>query len=215
MGERKEQETTMGDRNRRSGLEVRISKSLSYLLRHGAQKERMNIDEGGFIKLSDVLRHKTMKSANEEMVRHIVATCPKQRFYIEAREDGDYIRANQGHSMMELNVDMQEIKDPSRYPEVFQGTYLKIWPSIQKEGLKTMNRQHIHLANGRNAISGVRSSVEVLVFINLPLAIQDGIVFLVSMNQVILTKGIDGVLPPKYFLRAQSKTGELIWENKS
>ena len=50
-------------------------------------------------------------------------------------------------------------------------------------------------------ISGARASTDVLVFINVPLAMSDGIQFFTSTNGVILTRGLggSGILSPKYF----------------
>lgn len=69
-----------------------------------------------------------------------------------------------------------------------------------------MNRQHIHLAIGLpsagNVISGMRSSCQVAIYIDLPKAIKDGIKFYRSANDVILCPGnSDGFLRPKYFLK--------------
>lgn len=45
----------------------------------------------------------------------------------------------------------------------------------------------------------MRSSVQVLIYINLALALEDQIPFYRSANNVILSAGIDGKLPVKYF----------------
>jgi 2'-phosphotransferase len=37
---------------------------------------------------------------------------------------------------------------------------------------------------------------------------KDGIVFYISSNNVILTEGVDGLLPAKYFKSVISKKGE-------
>ena len=38
-----------------SGLHVSISKKMSFLLRHGAEKEGVEIDSAGWIKMNDIL----------------------------------------------------------------------------------------------------------------------------------------------------------------
>ena len=50
-------------------------------------------------------------------------------------------------------------------------------------------------------VSGARSSSDVLIYIDMPLAMSDGIQFFKSSNGVILTRGLrdSGILPPKYF----------------
>lgn len=44
---------------------------------------------------------------------------------------------------------LQKIEDPTDYPVVIHGTYMKFWHLIKKEGLKRMARNHIHFAPGR------------------------------------------------------------------
>ena len=43
-------------------------------------------------------------------------------------------------------------------------------------------------------------------------AIKDGIPFYISSNNVILTEGIDGTLPPKYFKKVVGKNGSVLLE---
>lgn len=47
--------------------------------------------------------------------------------------------------------------------------------------------------------SGMRNRCDVAIYINLKLAMDDGIRFYRSANNVILSEGIDGVISPKYF----------------
>lgn len=44
-----------GDKGGRAAKEVDISKSLSYLLRHGARKEGLVLDEGGWANVGNVV----------------------------------------------------------------------------------------------------------------------------------------------------------------
>lgn len=86
---------------------------------------------------------------------------------------------------------------------------------FRKSGLKVMNRTHIHMAKGlpkeEDVISGMRSSCQVIVYIDVEKAFSDNIEFLESKNGVILTKGIDGTLPTKYFKKVVNrKTGQSL-----
>lgn len=96
---------------------VQISKSLSYFLRHGAEKEKLPIRSDGYIPLDDVLQKQRMKqikiqdgpNPNKKRspavvdVKEIVDNPgDKKRFEMMADEsDGGkiYIRAVQGHSI--------------------------------------------------------------------------------------------------------------------
>ncbi|WVQ75094.1 hypothetical protein IAR50_004703 [Cryptococcus sp. DSM 104548] len=60
--------------------EVRNSKTLAYILRHGAEKEGLHIRQDGFIKLADVLARPKMKGVDRDMVIQLVKDNAKQRF---------------------------------------------------------------------------------------------------------------------------------------
>lgn len=75
-----------------------------------------------------------------------------------------------------------------------------------------MSRNHIHFAPGmpkeEGVISGMRQSCDIYISIDMIEAMKDGINFYISSNNVILTEGINGVLPPKYFKSVVSKKGD-------
>lgn len=77
------------------------------------------------------------------------------------------------------------------------------WEIIKKEGLSRMNRKHIHFAtemmDSKDMVSGMRSSCEVFIRLDVAKALQDGIELFISENKVILTEGHNGVIEPKYF----------------
>jgi 2'-phosphotransferase len=69
-----------------------------------------------------------------------------------------------------------------------------------------MNRQHIHLSEdfpgSKSVISGMRANCEIAIYIDVKKAMQDGIKFYRSANNVILSPGDEnGFLKPKYFLK--------------
>ena len=82
-----------------------ISRSLSWLLRHGIKKCGLKVRDDGYVKLEDVLtcEHKRVRRnfeiATKDLIRDIVKRCPKQRFRVEFFDGVDYISANQGHSI--------------------------------------------------------------------------------------------------------------------
>ena len=80
---------------------VNASKSMSYVLRHGAQKEGIHMRQDGFIYLADLLNYNGLKKlgAGERDVEHIVATSDKKRFEMREEEGVKLIRAAQGHSL--------------------------------------------------------------------------------------------------------------------
>lgn len=78
---------------------------------------------------------------------------------------------------------------------------MQAWKEIKNSGLNRMKRNHIHFAAGykKDVISGMRGNCDVFIEIDMGKAMNDGIVFYMSENEVILTSGLDGVLPIKYF----------------
>ena len=112
---------------------IKISKTLSYLLRHGAEKEGIIIRKDGYCKVSDILKYVGI-SLNK--LKEIVS------------ESGVFwIRANQGDSnKLDVKVEMVEIKDSKEIPIVIHGTNLKAWSLIVKEGLSCIKiAKNIHI----------------------------------------------------------------------
>ncbi|KAJ3387379.1 hypothetical protein HDU84_000879 [Entophlyctis sp. JEL0112] len=218
---------------------VAFSKALSYILRHGAAKEGIPMRTDGYVLVADLQRlHPQMRTKTLDDFKAVVAANDKQRFTLvrvadvdgaahaddDAGEDVWMIKANQGHSLSHIEVELEEINNPGDLPVVVHGTYFRCLDSISKsllpswsstlkmqtesQGLSKMNRNHIHFAVGKagdlDVISGMRKSSQVLIYINVPLAMSDGIKFYRSSNNVILSSGIDGFIPEKYFLRIET-----------
>ena len=82
------------------------------------------------------------------------------------------------------------------------GTSWAAWEDIQTSGLRTMGRNHVHFAvMGPGSLgSGVRRGADVLIFLNVRAALSEGLHLFVSENWVLLTRGIEGVVPPRLFL---------------
>lgn len=185
--------------------DTKLSKFLSYVCRHAARRRGLCIDEGGFINVSDILLlPDAQKNAYTlEDVRRVVANCPKQRFSL-LEGPPLQIRANQGHSIQIVDLDLTPITSHTENPTVVHGTYYRAWDSIKHQGLNRMKRTHIHFVAGlpgeSGVISGMRSSCQVLIYINLRKALEDGIQFFRSSNNVILCAGdANGYLSTKYF----------------
>lgn len=175
-----------------------ISKEISYLLRHGAEKEKLAITSDGWVHVEDMLEFlNRKKTVTKDDIEVIVRTSDKQRFSL----NGDLIRANQGHTLS-VSVEMENMTTETIPETVIHGTYSKYIDSILENGLNRMNRQHIHLTTGivgdKNVTSGMRNDVDIFIYVDAKKAIEDGIPFYRSSNGVILTPGINGILPTKY-----------------
>ena len=101
--------------------EVQLSKALSKLLRHDAISMNVAISQEGWVLVSDALEYVNRKRPrqpwSEEDVVRVVTGNDKQRFALRERGDGrSELRANQGHSMLSISVDMVPTPTPTPTP---------------------------------------------------------------------------------------------------
>ena len=169
-----------------------ISKALSYLLRHGAFKESIFIDKNGWVQIRDVVEFLNMKAIPKitmEDISYVVERNNKQRFSMSEGK----IRANQGHS---FNIDLNLL--PLKPPDVlYHGSHLKAKIAIEKEGIKKMNRNHVHLSKDiATAINvGKRRGKPIVFEIDSRKMHEDGFQFYCSENGVWLVEFV----PKRFF----------------
>ncbi|KAK4051170.1 tRNA 2'-phosphotransferase [Microbotryomycetes sp. JL201] len=143
--------------------DVRHSKTLSYILRHGAAKEGLTLRPDGFVKVSDLLKRPKLKGCDMDTLERIVRDNAKQRFTMRAEPTGPdgadelWIRANQGHSVQVDSLDLQQVQSADEIPVMVHGTSFKLWPQISQEGIKVMGRNHVHCATGLFGDDNVKS----------------------------------------------------------
>ncbi|KTG39160.1 hypothetical protein cypCar_00000432, partial [Cyprinus carpio] len=194
----------------------RLSKSLSYALRHGASKMALQMKSDGFVFVEELLAHKQFHSFSLEDVERVVATNDKQRFKLcHHPEDGRLqIRANQGHSVQVTDLELRAVAldDPDYPREAVHGSYMKHWPSIHSQGISRMNKTHIHLApalpgDGR-VISGMRQSCDRAVYIDVAKAISGRQSFISKQGQnqnflnYIYYGNLEGLTSSLYHMRS-------------
>ncbi|KAG6808116.1 hypothetical protein H0H93_000553, partial [Arthromyces matolae] len=80
---------------------VRLSKTMSWLLRHGAKSEGLPMRPDGYVKVRDLLENGRIKSLQLDFsaLQEVVKTDSKQRFDLKEDLGEWWIKANQGHSM--------------------------------------------------------------------------------------------------------------------
>ncbi|CAM5166062.1 unnamed protein product [Natator depressus] len=200
--------------------DVRLSKALSYVLRHGAAQLGLEMGADGFLDVAALLSLPRFGGVSVADVRHVVETNEKCRFALRPHpSDGRLqIRANQGHSLQQVSeLELIPLLEPTALPQtIAHGTYLRHWPAICRGGLSRMGRNHIHLAPGLpgdgHVLSGMRQDCDVAIVIDGPQALADGIQFYRSANGVILTPGdAEGLLPPRYFQRVLQLRPDRRW----
>ncbi|KAJ7889229.1 KptA family-domain-containing protein [Mycena leptocephala] len=181
--------------------EVRVSKTLSWILRHGAKSEGLAMRPDGYVKVTDLLANPKLKTLNLEALQEIVKADAKQRYDLKFEEGTEagiwWMKANQGHSIKSVKLDLQPISSASDIPTgiAVHGTTKEAWESISTQGLSKMKRNHVHMAQGVNTFrsssntSGMRGSSQILIFVDVQRAIDAGLKFFLSDNGVILTEG--------------------------
>lgn len=200
---------------------VQLSKSLSWLLRHGAVKNNLLVSSDGYIAVDDIKTLSQFKDYDLSDFKYVTNTNDKKRFTMKEENGKWYIRANQGHSnevgtqikQEELLTKLTEPIDP-----IIHGTTYQAYRQIKQTGLNKMGRTHIHFAitedfiKGNQQQSGIRSNCQVLVYIDMASAMKDGYEFFISDNKVVLSPGdVNGVIPAKYIKKAIDRTnGRLI-----
>ncbi|BGP15935.1 hypothetical protein JCM10213_003634 [Rhodosporidiobolus nylandii] len=200
--------------------DTRWSKTLSYILRHGAAKEGLKLREDGFVRVEELMKRPKLKGCDMETLERIVRDNAKQRFSLRPEPTGAsgeeelWIRANQGHSIKVEALELKPVEKAEDVPVMVHGTYFRSWPAIEKEGLKVMTRNHIHCAVGlageEGVTSGMRNNCDLFIYLDVAKLLADAIPVYTSANNVILTAGVDGVVPPKYFKEVKRKGGEVL-----
>ncbi|HEY4285855.1 MAG TPA: RNA 2'-phosphotransferase [Puia sp.] len=169
-----------------------ISKFLSLILRHSPETIGLELDEKGWVDVEDLLIRcaKGGKVFSRAELGEVVALNDKQRFAFN--EDKTKIRANQGHSVeVELQLETQ------RPPELlYHGTVDQFLDKIREEGLKKMNRHHVHLSADKMTAEkvGSRRGEAVILVVRSGEMSRDGFEFFLSGNGVWLTE----LVPERY-----------------
>jgi putative RNA 2'-phosphotransferase len=170
---------------------TRISKLLSYGLRHDPAGLGLRLDAAGWADVSSVLE--ALRARGEvvtgEELAEIVRTSDKQRF---ALADGR-IRANQGHSVA-VDLGLRPQTPPSL---LYHGTVGRFLEGIRRDGLLRGARTHVHLSSQVETardVAGRRRGSHVVLTVRALEMHRAGLVFFVSANGVWLTDQV----PPEH-----------------
>jgi putative RNA 2'-phosphotransferase len=119
---------------------ISISKFMALALRHSPEKFGLNLDPKGFVLLNELLRllQKRFGKIDLSDIQEVVYASSKSRFEIT----GDKIRARYGHSL-KVDLDLQPFNPPQF---LYHGTAPHLVDRIEKEGLKPMKREYVHLS---------------------------------------------------------------------
>lgn len=166
----------------------KLSRTLSLVLRHDPASIGLSLDREGWASVDELLAclNQRGRTIDRAALAQVVRENNKQRFRFS--EDGLRIRANQGHS---IEIDLK-LKAQAPPDILYHGTASRFMPSIEREGLKKMTRQHVHLsADLRTAHSvGKRHGKPVVLEISADSMAGHGFVFYLSENGVWLTNEV-------------------------
>jgi putative RNA 2'-phosphotransferase len=170
---------------------IKLSKHVSYILRHNPSSINIQIDSDGWVPVDILIDALDVSLAD---LKEVVDRCNKQRFSFS--DDFSYIRANQGHSI-KVDVGLEQCKPPGI---LYHGTSKKAATLINNSGcIDKQNRLHVHLSSDINTANNVgnRYSDDVHIFkINSEQMYDDGYTFFKSVNGVWLTDHV----PIRYFI---------------
>lgn len=127
---------------------AKISKCLSYWLRHKPDAIGLSLDPGGWADIEDLIA-KADIPITHKLLNEVVAINDKKRFAIS--EDGLSIRANQGHSFA-VDLGLEPVTPPEL---LYHGTAARFLDSIREQGLKPQSRQYVHLSEDHDTAINV------------------------------------------------------------
>jgi putative RNA 2'-phosphotransferase len=171
---------------------IKISKRLSYILRHNPHRFKTVLDEEGWADINNVLNalhnFKDLTDLKKEDLLYLISNQDKVRFVIKENK----IKATHGHSI--------EVKKntPIIPPDVlYHGTSHKYIKSILQHGILKMQRQFVHLsidAFTAIEIGNRKDNNPAIIMVDSIKACKDGVLFYKGSDKVWLSENI----LPKY-----------------
>ncbi|MGD8625674.1 MAG: RNA 2'-phosphotransferase [Anaerolineae bacterium] len=167
---------------------VRVSKFLSWILRHDPQEIGVTLDEGGWVEVEALMDRARQAGValDEATLRRVAAGDDKQRFSLS--EDGQRLRANYGHS---IPVDLG--LPPAAPPEhLYHGTARHFLASIRGAGLARQGRNYVHLSPDEDTARrvGRRHGEPVVLVVEAGRMHRQGHLFYCATDGTWLTDGV-------------------------
>ena len=168
---------------------VQTSKFLSLILRHAPGKIGLVLDAQGWADIGQLLAQSARhgRRLSREQLDDVVARDSKTRYAIS--DDGMRIRANQGHSLADVDLGLPPATPPA---VLYHGTASRFVEAIRATGLLPGSRQHVHLSAKREtAVAvGARHGKPVVLTVDAAAMQSQGHVFHVAANGVWLADAV-------------------------
>jgi putative RNA 2'-phosphotransferase len=164
----------------------RISRFLSYLLRHRPQEYPIAFDRHGFAPWGEVVDtvRERFREVTEEQMCAVITGSDKQRFELK---DGK-VRATYGHSFP-VDLGLEPVEPPG---QLYYGTARDLAQSILRTGLRPRDRQYVHLSPSVNEAITVgkrRDPAPVIIVVDAVAAHAEGVRFFAS-GPLFLTENV-------------------------
>lgn len=182
---------------------IRLSKLLSYILRHNPRILHTDVDEEGYLEIDvqEVARRlrklRGYEWVREEDILEILRNDEKGRFEIKRGR----IRALYGHTIKKVRIKYEE----AEINVLFHGTTRRKVARIQTEGLKPMRRNYVHLSPSieeARIVGGRREGETVILKIDAAKMKKDGLKIWKASERVYLARYI----PPRYIQVMEEET---------
>lgn len=169
-----------------SNAQLKISKQLSYVLRHNPSRLGLTL-QNGWVDLDILVKEYNKGFGTDLSVENfltVVKNDSKQRYTVRGKK----IRAAQGHSIpVELKL------KPKTPPAIlYHGSSTKTIDQILQSGLKPMSRTHVHLSSNLSTATqvGSRHGEPKIFTVDTEKASQAGVTFYQAENGVWLSTPI-------------------------
>lgn len=170
--------------DKESSSKTRVSRYMSYLLRHNPENLRM--DKYGFVEIDELIdKLKEHFRINKKSLLEIVEKSERKRFEIADNK----IRALYGHSIP-VKLELEENK---AVKVLYHGTTSEAATKILEVGLKPMNRRWVHLSPTIKVAREVglrRTRKPVVLQIDAEAARKNGTKFYKATDNVYLCKNV-------------------------
>ncbi|MEJ8545644.1 RNA 2'-phosphotransferase [Brevibacillus borstelensis] len=168
----------------------RLSKELSYALRHAPHKYELELDEQGWVSIEQLLyalhEQPVWRQLHEEDLHIMMERSDKKRHEIKEGK----IRALYGHSIPKKI--MKEEKEPP--DALYHGTAQRFVALILEQGLQPKGRQYVHLSAETETARQVgkrRDDRPVILRVDAKTAWLDGVKFYHGNEMVWLADQVD------------------------
>lgn len=169
---------------------VRLSKEISYALRHAPWEYELELDENGWVDVKQLIASLrediNWENVSVDDINKALESSDKKRHEIA----GEKISALYGHS-----VPQKIIKNAENPPEIlYHGTARRFLDLIMSDGLMPKGRQYVHLSSDTGTATQVgkrRDGKPILLKIHAQKAWDDGIKFYHGNETIWLADFVD------------------------